>query len=149
MSAPSPNARGSTYHVPAVGVRSGDTPAHDRQRLNREPPDILITTPESLYLMLTSRARETLQHVETVIVDEIHSVVATKRGAHLFVSLERLEHLRRQAGHDGHATTDWALGNATAAWKRLPDCLGGAEWSTTPSRTSQLQPRPVQIVAGG
>ncbi|GMA95592.1 hypothetical protein GCM10025881_24160 [Pseudolysinimonas kribbensis] len=75
----------------SVGVRSGDTPAADRRMLLREPPDILITTPESLYLMLTSAARETLTGVETVIVDEIHAVAATKRGAHLAVSLERLD----------------------------------------------------------
>jgi ATP-dependent Lhr-like helicase len=77
----------------SVGVRSGDTPANERRALLREPPDILITTPESLYLMLTSQARETLTGVETVIVDEIHAVAATKRGAHLAVSLERLDAL--------------------------------------------------------
>ncbi len=76
-----------------VGVRSGDTPSSDRQRLLRQPPDILITTPESLYLMLTSRARETLVNVDTVIVDEVHAVASTKRGAHLAVSLERLDDL--------------------------------------------------------
>jgi ATP-dependent Lhr-like helicase len=76
-----------------VGVRSGDTPSSDRQKLLRQPPDILITTPESLYLMLTSRARETLVNVDTVIVDEVHAVAATKRGAHLAVSLERLDDL--------------------------------------------------------
>src|SRR6187402_216070 len=75
----------------SVGVRSGDTTSADRRLLLREPPDILITTPESLYLMLTSSARETLAGVETVIVDEIHAVAATKRGAHLAVSLERLD----------------------------------------------------------
>ncbi|RQP11771.1 MAG: DEAD/DEAH box helicase [Microbacteriaceae bacterium] len=74
-----------------VGVRSGDTTSADRRLLVREPPDILITTPESLYLMLTSQARSTLAGVETVIVDEIHAVAATKRGAHLAVSLERLD----------------------------------------------------------
>ncbi|MFT4030701.1 MAG: helicase-related protein, partial [Protaetiibacter sp.] len=76
-----------------VGVRSGDTTAAERRSLLREPPDILITTPESLYLMLTSQARSTLAGVETVIVDEIHAVAATKRGAHLAVSLERLDAL--------------------------------------------------------
>jgi len=76
-----------------VGVRSGDTPTTERQRLVRHPPDILITTPESLYLMLTSGARETLRDVETVIVDEVHAVAATKRGAHLAISLERLDEL--------------------------------------------------------
>jgi ATP-dependent Lhr-like helicase len=78
-------------HAPTVGVRTGDTDQTERRRLIRQPPDILITTPESLYLLLTSSARETLRGVETVILDEIHSVAATKRGAHLMVSLERLE----------------------------------------------------------
>ncbi|WP_029150135.1 Lhr family ATP-dependent helicase [Microbacterium indicum] len=77
----------------SVGVRSGDTPSSDRQKMVRNPPDILITTPESLYLMLTSRARDTLAQVHTVIVDEVHAVAATKRGAHLAVSLERLDEL--------------------------------------------------------
>ncbi|HEX7834093.1 MAG TPA: DEAD/DEAH box helicase, partial [Pseudolysinimonas sp.] len=77
--------------VITVGVRSGDTTSSDRRMLQRDPPDILITTPESLYLLLTSAARETLAGVETVIVDEIHAVAATKRGAHLAVSLERLD----------------------------------------------------------
>jgi len=76
-----------------VGVRSGDTPASDRRKLLTAPPDILITTPESLYLMLTSQAAETLRGVDTVIVDEVHAVAATKRGAHLAVSLERLDDL--------------------------------------------------------
>ncbi|MDQ1581837.1 MAG: ATP-dependent helicase Lhr and Lhr-like helicase, partial [Microbacteriaceae bacterium] len=77
-------------HV-TVGVRSGDTPSSDRRALVKTPPDILITTPESLFLMLTSAARETLRSVETVIIDEVHAVTATKRGAHLAVSLERLD----------------------------------------------------------
>jgi ATP-dependent Lhr-like helicase len=77
----------------SVGVRSGDTTPSDRRVLARTPPDILITTPESLYLMLTSAAKETLLGVETVIVDEVHAVASTKRGAHLAVSLERLDAL--------------------------------------------------------
>lgn len=76
-----------------VGVRSGDTPAEERRRFARRPSDILITTPESLFLLLTSAAREALRGVETVIVDEIHAVAASKRGAHLALSLERLDHL--------------------------------------------------------
>jgi ATP-dependent Lhr-like helicase len=76
-----------------VAVRSGDTPADERRRLATKPPDILITTPESLFLMLTSAARETLRGVDTVIIDEIHAVAATKRGAHLALSLERLDAL--------------------------------------------------------
>ncbi|GAB3543225.1 ATP-dependent helicase [Arthrobacter tecti] len=76
-----------------VGVRSGDTPQAERRALLTRPPDILITTPESLFLMLTSRARETLAEVDTVIVDEVHAVAGTKRGAHLAVSLARLDAL--------------------------------------------------------
>ncbi|TLP75754.1 ATP-dependent helicase [Nesterenkonia sphaerica] len=77
-----------------VGVRTGDTSSKQRRDLVRNPPDILITTPESLYLMLTSQARRTLTAVDTIIVDEIHALAGTKRGAHLAVSLERLDTLR-------------------------------------------------------
>ena len=76
-----------------VGMRTGDTPADERRAFSRTPPDILITTPESLFLLLTSAARESLRGVETVIVDEVHAVAATKRGAHLALSLERLDAL--------------------------------------------------------
>ncbi|HZQ04280.1 MAG TPA: DEAD/DEAH box helicase, partial [Gaiellaceae bacterium] len=76
-----------------VGVRTGDTPMKERRELAREPPDILITTPESLFLILTSAARETLRGVETLILDEVHAVAGSKRGAHLAVSVERLERL--------------------------------------------------------
>ena len=86
---------GTPVYVPAIGIRTGDTPQAERSRFLRHPPDILITTPESLYLLLTSRARAALASVETVIVDEIHSLVPTKRGAHLAVSLERLEAIAR------------------------------------------------------
>ncbi len=74
-----------------VGMRSGDTPADERRTFARTPPDILITTPESLFLILTSAARDSLRGVETVIVDEVHAVAGTKRGAHLALSLERLD----------------------------------------------------------
>src|SRR5215470_7368571 len=77
----------------AVAVRTGDTAADERRKLAAKPPDIRITTPESLFLLLTSQARETLRGVETVIVDEVHAVCATKRGAHLALSLERLDEL--------------------------------------------------------
>ncbi|OXR45279.1 ATP-dependent RNA helicase RhlE [Nocardia cerradoensis] len=77
----------------SVGVRSGDTTPADRRTLQRRPPDILITTPESLYLMLTSAARETLSQVGTVIVDEVHAIAGSKRGAHLALSLARLDQL--------------------------------------------------------
>ena len=76
-----------------AGIRTGDTPAADRRRMQRTPPDILITTPESLYLILTSQAREILGSVKWVILDEVHAVAGTKRGTHLALSLERLEEL--------------------------------------------------------
>src|SRR3954452_17413704 len=79
----------------SVAIRTGDTPQKERQAMLRTPPDVLITTPESLYLMLTSRAREIFTGVEWAIVDEIHAVAQTKRGAHLALTMERLEH---QAG---------------------------------------------------
>jgi ATP-dependent helicase Lhr and Lhr-like helicase len=80
-----------------VAVRTGDTAADERRKLVSKPPDILITTPESLFLLLTSQARETLRGVETVIVDEVHAVAGNKRGAHLALSLERLDALRGEA----------------------------------------------------
>ncbi|MCZ4491745.1 MAG: box helicase, partial [Conexibacter sp.] len=73
-----------------VAIRTGDTPQKERAQMRRTPPDVLITTPESLYLMLTSQARDILADVEAVIVDEIHAVASTKRGAHLALTLERL-----------------------------------------------------------
>ncbi|MET7910636.1 ATP-dependent helicase [Streptomyces avermitilis] len=76
-----------------VGIRSGDTPPAERRALSTRPPDILITTPESLFLMLTSATRDALTGVETVILDEVHAVAGTKRGAHLALSLERLDEL--------------------------------------------------------
>ena len=82
---------GVPVHQPTISLRTGDTPSSERARFLRDPGDILITTPESLYLMLTSNARERLRTVETVIIDEIHALVSTKRGAHLALSLERLE----------------------------------------------------------
>jgi ATP-dependent helicase Lhr and Lhr-like helicase len=81
-----------------VAIRTGDTAAEDRRKLVSTPPDILITTPESLFLLLTSQARETLRGVETVIVDEVHAVAGNKRGAHLALSLERLDALAGATG---------------------------------------------------
>ena len=92
--APSPPLR--------VGVRTGDTPPGERQRMVKRPPHILITTPESLYLMLTAeRSAPMFATTHTVIVDEIHTLVGTKRGAHLALSLERLERLTREGGGAG------------------------------------------------
>ncbi|HEX2127910.1 MAG TPA: DEAD/DEAH box helicase [Solirubrobacterales bacterium] len=84
----------------SVGLRTGDTPQKERQAMRRTPPDILITTPESLYLMVTSQAREILTGVEAVIVDEIHAVAQSKRGAHLALTLERLSRLVTDEGGD-------------------------------------------------
>ena len=84
---------GVPHRALTVAVRSGDTPTAERARMQRTPPDILITTPESLYLLLTSNAREILRSIDTVIVDEIHAIIGSKRGAHMALSLERLEAL--------------------------------------------------------
>ncbi len=115
----------------AVGLRSGDTPAADRRRLGTAPPDILITTPESLFLMLTSRARETLRGVETVILDEVHAVAGTKRGAHLALSLERLDELRRR--HDEEPAQRIGLSATVRPLEEVARFLGGS--------------RPVEVVA--
>ena len=89
-----------------VGMRTGDTPADERRRLATRPPDILITTPESLFLILTSAARDSLRSIDTVIIDEVHAVAATKRGAHLALSLERLDALlQRPARRMGLSAT--------------------------------------------
>ena len=82
---------GTPTQEPTVGVRTGDTSQKERRQIAKRPPDILITTPESLYLMLTSKAREGLTRVEAVIIDEIHALAGTKRGAHMSLTLERLE----------------------------------------------------------
>jgi ATP-dependent Lhr-like helicase len=84
---------GRPAHAPEVALRTGDTPPRERQRFLRRPADILITTPESLYLVLTSRAREALRAVRWLVVDEIHALLGSKRGAHLALSLERLGEL--------------------------------------------------------
>lgn len=85
--------RGAKAPEIRTAMRTGDTPADERRKIARNPPDILITTPESLYLMLTSAAREALRTVETVVVDEVHALAGDKRGAHLSLSLERLDDL--------------------------------------------------------
>jgi ATP-dependent Lhr-like helicase len=122
---------GERHRVPSVGVRSGDTAQAERERMRKHPPEILITTPESLYLILTSRAREMLRTVETVIIDEIHTMVESKRGAHLFLSLERLESLvGRRIQRIGLSATQRPLDEVA----RL---LGGLD---------EGRPRPVAIV---
>ena len=92
------DAAGQTVTAPSIAIRTGDTPALERARFLRQPADILITTPESLFLLLTSNARERLASIDTVIIDEIHALVPGKRGAHLALSLERLEEIRVGVG---------------------------------------------------
>jgi ATP-dependent Lhr-like helicase len=94
-----------------VGIRTGDTPQRERAAMARRPPDILVTTPESLYLILTSQARSMLRGVDTVIVDEIHAVAHSKRGSHLALTLERLETLVREANP--------AIGPEESAFQRI------------------------------
>ena len=104
-----------------VGMRTGDTPADERRAFARTPPDILITTPESLFLLLTSAARESLRGVETVIVDEVHAVAGTKRGAHLALSLERLDELLpRPAQRIGLSATVRPIDEVSAVPRRHP-----------------------------
>ncbi len=123
-----------------VAMRTGDTPAKERSRFARAPSDILITTPESLFLLLTSEARERLVHVDTVIVDEIHSLSGTKRGAHLFLSLERLETLR--AGRPPLQRV--GLSATQRPLDEIARLLGGAE-----PEADRLVPRPVTIIDCG
>jgi ATP-dependent Lhr-like helicase len=111
-------AQGAEHHAPAIAVRTGDTPAAERTRFLREPADILITTPESLYLLLTSNARQALRSIDTVIIDEIHALVPTKRGAHLALSLERLEELTRLSA-DTDAETPEGRPNAARRIQRI------------------------------
>ncbi|MGH7297372.1 MAG: DEAD/DEAH box helicase, partial [Polyangiaceae bacterium] len=128
---------GVRLHSPTVDVRTGDTPARERARMARAPADILITTPESLYLLLTSAARSALAEVETLIVDEIHALVPTKRGAHLALSLERLESLR---GPGAPRLQRIGLSATQRPLDEVARLLGGYEHGS---------PRPVTIVDAG
>ena len=126
---------GIPLRTPVVGIRTGDTDARERRQLIKHPPDILITTPESLYLMLTSSARDTLRDVEHVIIDEIHAIAGTKRGAHLALSLERLEEIcRKPPQRIGLSATQRPL-------DEIARFLGGTDDHGTP--------RPVRIVDAG
>ncbi|MFH2072274.1 MAG: DEAD/DEAH box helicase, partial [Actinomycetota bacterium] len=128
-------ALGLDLPTPTTAMRTGDTPAADRRAMQRHPPDVLITTPESLYLILTSAARRILAPVQWVIVDEIHSMAGTKRGAHLALTLERLEEVvRRSPQRIGLSATQRPLDEiARFLGGGVPD---GDRW----------QPRPVTIV---
>ncbi len=122
----------------SVAVRTGDTPQRERQRMLRTPPDILITTPESLYLLLTSRGTQMLAGIRSVIVDEIHAVAGTKRGAHLSLSLERLE---RVVAEDGGALQRIGLSATQRPLAEIARFLGGQD--------GEGRPRPVTVVDAG
>jgi ATP-dependent Lhr-like helicase len=121
---------GIDVRIPEISVRTGDTSPKERARFRKHPGDILITTPESLYLLLTSEAGEGLRSVETVIVDEIHALVPSKRGAHMTLSLERLEALTgRRPQRIGLSATQRPL-------EEVARFLGGAESSTERAASS-------------
>jgi ATP-dependent Lhr-like helicase len=127
-----------------VAVRTGDTPTSARTSMLYHPPHLLITTPESLYLMLTSpRARELFTQVQTVIVDEIHTLCGNKRGVHLALSLERLEHLV------GRPVQRLGLSATQKPLEEVARYLGGQSWQTALDGSRQLVPRPVTIVDAG
>src|SRR5215470_9285436 len=126
------------YYTPLATIRTGDTSSAERSRFVRYPSDILVTTPESLYLLLTSNAREVLGSVETVIVDEIHALVPTKRGSHLALSIERLEHLcARRLQRIGLSATQRPLDEvarflAGAEAQVMPAAAGGSPPEAAP-----------------
>src|SRR5712675_3631994 len=127
---------GVEVRMPEISVRTGDTSPKERARFKKHPGDILITTPESLYLLLTSEAGEGLRSVETVIVDEIHALVPSKRGAHMALSLERLEALTgRRLQRIGLSATQRPL-------EEVARFLGGAETSINRTVTSLVTEPP-------
>ncbi len=115
---------GVAFRMPEIAVRTGDTPQKERARFARHPGEILITTPESLYLLMTSQAGEALRTVETVIVDEIHALVPTKRGAHMALTLERLEAM---VGLEGRRLQRIGLSATQRPLEEVARFLGGAE----------------------
>jgi ATP-dependent Lhr-like helicase len=138
---------GVPFHEPLISVRTGDTPQRERARFRRQPAEILITTPESLYLLLTSQAADALRTVDTVIIDEIHALVPTKRGAHLSLSLERLEALtKRRLQRIGLSATQRPL-------EEVARFLGGVEGQGTGNRDqgseskSESEPTPANEAA--
>ena len=128
--------RGDTFVTPQIAIRTGDTPQQQRARFLREPADILITTPESLYLLLTSNPRETLRSVETIIIDEIHALVPNKRGAHLALSLERLALLcEKEPQRIGLSATQHPL-------EEVAHFLGGCRAAGSPGKTTRKPGNP-------
>ena len=136
---------GIPHRVPTVAIRSGDTPAAERAKIARTPPDVLITTPESLYLLLTSQARDMFGSLETVIVDEIHAIAATKRGAHLFLSLERLEEIAERE----EPLQRIGLSATQRPLEEIARLLGGGEPGSSRRKNASWTPRPVEIVDAG
>ena len=128
-------------------VRSGDTPAAERQRMLRRPPQILITTPESLFLMLSSKAHQILKTVRCVIVDEIHTLFTEKRGAHLALSLERLQTLvEESAGPGKNRLQRIGLSATMQPLTEVAAFLGGYEHQPD---SGEIRPRPVEIIDTG
>ena len=123
-------ADGVPYHLPQMSIRTGDTPAAERTRFQRDPADILITTPESLFLLLTSNARARLRTVDTVIVDEIHALVSTKRGAHMACR--------------SSASSGWSIGRCSASGCRPPSAT-----STRLPASSAARPPPGRDAPSG
>ena len=131
--------------VPEISMRTGDTSQKERARFRRHPGDILITTPESLYLILTSEAAEGLRGVETVIIDEIHALVPTKRGSHLALSLERLEALVRESGGTGLQRI--GLSATQRPLEEVARFLGGADGSKpVPAKSLPASESPTQQI---
>ena len=127
-------------------VRSGDTPPAERQRMLRQPPQILITTPESLFLILSSKAARILRTVRCLIVDEIHTVFTEKRGAHLALSLERLQNLVEEAGGPGTTLQRIGLSATIRPLDEVATFLGGYERDP---ESGEWRPRPVEIIDAG
>jgi ATP-dependent Lhr-like helicase len=149
--------QGVTFYTPEISIRTGDTPQRERARFRRHPAEILITTPESLYLLLTSESAASLRSVETIIVDEIHALVPTKRGAHLALSLERLEAIaERRLQRIGLSATQRPLEEvahflAGVEPSRLPksnakDTLAEPEHEWTSDEETAQKFRPVTII---
>jgi ATP-dependent Lhr-like helicase len=155
---------GVPVHIPEVAIRTGDTPSKERAHFQRHPSDILITTPESLYLLLTSQARDALRSVRWVIIDEIHALVGTKRGAHMSLCLERLQEITGGYQRVGLSATQRPLdevarflgGYESVVRESVPEAnpvefidLGEDEEGVTPAPIFNAVERPVQIVDAG
>jgi ATP-dependent helicase Lhr and Lhr-like helicase len=122
------------FHQPSVAMRTGDTPQAERARFARNPSDILITTPESLYFLLTSNARDALRSAEVLVIDEIHALVPTKRGSHLALSMERLQHLA------DHPIQRIGLSATQRPLEEVARFLGGAQTQRADDRSDDNSP---------